>query len=81
MNIKNAILLALAITGGALFLAVQKHTNDDGTSFNQPMNPSMDMPAARYRAPDFTLVGLDNTEYALSDALGNVIVMTFWTTW
>jgi cytochrome oxidase Cu insertion factor (SCO1/SenC/PrrC family) len=71
----------LAISSGALFLVVQKHTSDDGSSSKQPMTPSMEMPAARYRAPDFALLDLDNNEYALSDAHGKVVVMTFWTTW
>ena len=45
------------------------------------MSPVIDKPATRYRAPDFTLIDLDNNEYKLSDAQGDVVVMTFWTTW
>ena len=81
MNIKNVILIALAVSGGVLFFVMQKHTKDYGSSFEQSMSPSIDKPAARYRASDFTLVDLDNDEHSLSDAQGNVVVMTFWTTW
>lgn len=81
MNIRNVILIALAVSGGALFLVLQKYSKDYGSSFEQPMSRLMDKPAARYRAPDFTLTDLDNNEYKLSDAKGDVVLMTFWTTW
>lgn len=81
MNIKNVILIALAIFGGALFLVLQKHSKDYDASFDQSVSPVIDKPTARYRAPDFTLIDLDNNEYTLSDAQGDVVVMTFWTTW
>lgn len=81
MNIKNVILIVLAISGGALFLVLQKHSKDYDSSFERPTSRVIDKPAARYRAPDFTLIDLDNNEYKLSDAQGDVVVMTFWTTW
>jgi len=81
MNIKNVILIALAIFGGALFLLLQKHSKEQGSSFEQPTSPVIDKPAIRYRAPDFTLIDLDDSEYKLSDAQGGAVVMTFWTTW
>ena len=81
MNIKNVILVALALLGGALFLVLQKHSKDYDASFKQPISPAIDKPTARYRAPDFTLIDLDDNEYKLSDAQGDVVVITFWTTW
>jgi cytochrome oxidase Cu insertion factor (SCO1/SenC/PrrC family) len=81
MNVKNVILIALALCGGALFLVLQKHSKDYDSSFEQPVSPAIDEPDTRYRAPDFTLVDLDNNEYKLSDSQGDVVVMTFWTTW
>jgi cytochrome oxidase Cu insertion factor (SCO1/SenC/PrrC family) len=81
MSIKNVFLIVLAIFGGALFLVVQKHSKDYDSSFEQTLSPVIDKPAARYRASDFALMDLGNNEYKLSDAQGNVVVMTFWTTW
>jgi len=81
MNIKNVILIALAILGGALFLVLQKQSKEYDLSFEQSTSPVIDKPAVRYRAPDFTLIDLDNSEYKLSDAQGGAVVLTFWTTW
>ena len=81
MNIKNVILIALALSGGALFLTLQRHSKDFDSSFEQSISPAVDKPAARYLAPGFTLIDLDGNEYELSGALGDVVVMTFWTTW
>lgn len=81
MNIKNVVLLTLAISGGALFLVLQKYSKDYYSSFEQPGVPVIDKPAARYRAPEFTLVDLDKNEFKLSDSQGNVVAMMFWTTW
>lgn len=81
MSIKNAILIVLAISSGALFLVLQKHTKDYGSSFEQSTRPVIDEPTARYRAPDFTLIDLDSSEYKLSDTRGDVVLLTFWTTY
>jgi len=81
LNIKNVILIALALTGGALFLLLQKQSKEYGSSFEQSTSPVIDKQAARYRAPDFTLIDIDNNEFKLSDAQGDAVVMTFWTSW
>jgi len=81
MNFKNVILLTLAIFGGAMFLVLQKYSKDYYSSFEQPRTPVIDIPTARYRAPDFTLPDLDKNEFKLSDSQGNVVAMMFWTTW
>ena len=81
MNFKNAILLTLAISGGAMFLVLQKYSKEYYSSFEQPRAPVIDQPAARYRAPDFILADLDQNEFKLSDSQGNVVAMMFWTTW
>ena len=81
MDAKNVILIVLALLGGALFFALQRHAKDNDSSFKQASSPAIDKPAARYAAPDFTLADLDNEEHSLSDLRGTVVVMTFWTTW
>ena len=81
MNVKNVILIAVALCGGALFLVLQKHSKDHDSSFEQPMSPAIVEPDAGYHAPDFTLADLDNNEFKLSDSEGDVVIMTFWTTW
>ena len=81
MNVKNLILVILAIFGGGLFLFLQKYSKEYYSSFEQPRAPLIEQSAARYQAPDFTLVDLDDNEFQLSGARGNVVAMMFWTTW
>ena len=81
MNIKNIILITLAIFGVTLFLVLQKDSKDYNSSANQPQAPVIAQPAARYRAPDFTLTDLEENEIRLSDSRGRVVAMLFWTTW
>jgi len=81
MSIKNAILIVLAISSGALFLILQKHSKDYDSPFDQSISPFIDEPTAHYRAPDFTLIDLDSNEYKLSSTRGDVVLLTFWTTY
>lgn len=81
MNVKNLILILLAIFGGGLFLFLQEYSKDYYSSFEQPRAPLIEKSAARYQAPDFTLVDLDENEFQLSGSRGNVLAMMFWTTW
>lgn len=81
MNVKNIILMILAISGGALFMFLQKYSKDYYSSFEQPRAPLVEISPDRYQAPDFTLVDLNNNEFQLSEARGYVVAMMFWTTW
>ena len=81
MNLKNIILTILIISGGALFLVLQKYSNNDYFSFDQPQAPAAIAPGSRYSAPDFTLTDLDKKDVQLSGSRGNVVAMIFWTTW
>ena len=81
MNIKNIILVILAVSGISLFLVLQKYSKDYYSSVSQPQAPVIAESAARYRAPDFTLTDLENSEFRLSDSRGSVVAMMFWTTW
>ena len=81
MNMKNIILITLAISGLALFLVLQKYSKDYYSSGDQPPAPVIAKSAARYRAPDFTLTDLQANEFRLSDSRGSVVALLFWTTW
>ena len=81
MNIKNIILITLAISGVTLFMVLQKYSKNYNSSANQSQPPVIAQPAARYRAPDFTLTDLEENEIRLSDSRGRVVAMLFWTTW
>jgi len=81
MNIKNIILITLAVSGVTLFLVLQKYSKDYNSSANQSQAPVIAQSAARYSAPDFTLTDLEKNEFRLSDSRGSVVAMLFWTTW
>ena len=81
MNVKNLILVILAVFGGGLFLFLQKYSKEYYSSFEQPRAPLIEKSAARYQAPDFILADLDKNEFQLSGSRGNVVAMMFWTTW
>ncbi|MBT8345816.1 MAG: redoxin domain-containing protein [Desulfofustis sp.] len=80
MNIKNIILIVLAIAGISLFLFLQKYSKNNYSSFEQPRAPVIDQPVSPSRAPNFTLVDLDKNEFKLSDARGEIVALMFWTT-
>ncbi len=84
MNVRNLILVTLALSGAALFLVLQKYPKDISSPEQpqvQPQVPIIQKPASRSPAPDFTLTDLDANPFQLSGSKGNVLVMMFWTTW
>ena len=81
MNVKNIVLMTLAISAGFLFFVLQKHSKNYYSSLEQSQAPVIEIAQSRYYAPDFTLTDLDKNEFKLSDSRGNVVAMMFWTTW
>ncbi len=79
MNVKNFILVTLAISGAALFLVLQHYPKDPSSTL--PREPVIEKVAGRGLAPDFTLADLDQNAFQLSGSRGKVLVMMFWTTW
>ena len=84
MDVRNLILVTLALSGAALFLVLQKYPRDISSPEQtqvQTQVPVIEKPASRSPAPDFTLTDLDANPFQLSGSRGNVLVMMFWTTW
>ena len=81
MNKKNIIFIILIISGGALFLVLQKYSREHYASSDQPKTPDASISTPRHSAPDFTLIDLEGNNFKLSYSRGKVIVMMFWTTW
>jgi len=78
----NWFFAAVLILGGLFIVATrvrpQQTTAAPTTASDGVMAPA---PLADHRAPDFTLIGLDGRQIALSDLKGQVLLINVWATW
>ena len=81
MSIKDIFVIILILSGGALFLVLQKNSHEPYTSYDQSKTPTASKPAERYLAPDFTLADLEGNDFKLFHSRGDVVALMFWTTW
>lgn len=81
MSIKDIFVIILILSGGALFLVLQKYSHEQYSSNDQSKAPVAGKPAPRYRAPDFTLADLEEIDFRLSHSREDVVALMFWTTW
>ena len=84
MNTKLWVIIpSVIIIGVGAFLAFHFNANSEDISSNQDLMSSMGISRVKenVKAPDFMLRDLEGKSVQLSDLLGKVVLINFWTTW
>jgi len=74
MKIKIAV-IAVLVTSGFFFLNANEGLTKEQKQTIAEINQEV------FLAPDFSLLGIDDVQYALSDLRGKVVLVNFWATW